>query len=151
MFPQQIDNTYRGQTAALWLFGFVLLIRLAMSFNCIFNGYAVATGADGVPLAKFSPAAVQMIVFDFAAWGLAHLVLSLICMLALVRYRSAVPMMFAALLTEFAARKVIRVYIPIETGAASPAFYVNWILFTSLTIGLLLSLWPRRSAQAVLA
>src|SRR5438874_12662174 len=94
LLPARIDNTYRGASVALWLFGVVLLLKLIMSVNSIFNGYSVATTADGVPLQSFPPAAVQVVVYMFAAWGLAHFVISLLGVLALIRYRAMVPLLF---------------------------------------------------------
>ena len=34
--------------AALWIFGLILLLRVVMSVNSIFNGHLVASSADGV-------------------------------------------------------------------------------------------------------
>jgi len=141
LFPERIDNTYRGHKAALWFFGAVLLLRLTMSFNCIFNGYDVATGADGIPLQTFSHAAMQTVLYLFAAWALAQLMLSIIGVLALVRYRSAIPFLFALLLFDLFARKLSQRFLPVVTVGAPPAIYVNLFLFTTMFAGLALSLW----------
>jgi hypothetical protein len=143
-FPPSIDNTYRGYKAALWLFGALLLLRIVMSVNCIFNGYSVATTADGVPVDTFTPAGRQQVVYLFAAWGLAQLVISLIGVLALIRYRSVVPFMFALLLIEILSRKLIGRFIPTVSSATAPALYVNLTLITLMVAGLALSLWPRK-------
>jgi hypothetical protein len=55
LLPQRVDNTYRGHNLALWLFGAVVLMKLAMSLNSIFNGYVVASSADGSPLTHSPP------------------------------------------------------------------------------------------------
>jgi len=146
LLPRRIDDTYRGQIAALWLFGILLFIRIGMSVNCIFNGYKVATNADGVPLATFTPDAVGAVVYLFAAWGLAQLMISSIGVLALVRYRSVVPMIFAILLIEAVSRKAIHYYLPVATVGSPPAFLVNLVLLTLMGSGLALSLWPRKQA-----
>jgi hypothetical protein len=142
--PPSIDNTYRGYKAALWIFGALLLMRIVMSVNCIFNGYSVATTADGVPVDTFTPAGRQQVVYLFAAWGLAQLAISLIGVLALVRYRSVVPFMFALLLIELLSRKLIGRFIPTVSSATAPAPYVNLTLLTLMVAGLALSLWPRK-------
>ncbi len=69
LLPQRVDNTYRGYKLALWLFGTVVLMKLAMSLNSIFNGYVVASSADGIPLHTFPSAAAQTVVALFAIWG----------------------------------------------------------------------------------
>ena len=143
LLPRSIDNTYRGFRVALWIFGALLLLRITMSVNCIFNGYSVATTADGIPLDSFTPAARQHVVYLFAAWGLAQLVISLIGVLAVIRYRSVVPFMFALLLIELLSRKLIGRFIPTVSSASAPAPYVNLTLLTLMVAGLVLSLWPR--------
>jgi hypothetical protein len=144
LLPRSIDNTYRGYRVALWLFGALLLLRITMSVNCILNGYSVATTADGIPLDSFTPAARQHVVYLFAAWGLAQLVISLIGVLALIRYRSVVPFMFTLLLIELLSRKLIGRFIPTVSSATAPAPYVNLTLLTLMVAGLALSLWPRK-------
>jgi hypothetical protein len=91
LLPQRVDNTYPGYKLAIWLFGAVVLMKLAMSLNSIFNGYVVASSADGIPLDTFSSAAARTVVALFAIWGLAHLMICLLCILVLARYRSMVP------------------------------------------------------------
>src|SRR5258706_77109 len=144
LLPRSLDNTYHGYRVALWLFGALLLLRITMSVNCIFNGYSVATTADGIPVDSFTPAGWQQVVYLFAAWGLAHLVISLIGVLALIRYRSAIPFMFLLLLIELLSRKLIGHYIPTVSSAAAPAPYVNLSLLALIVSGLAHSLSPRK-------
>ena len=62
LLPRQVDNTYRGYKLALWLFALVVLVKVAMSVNSIFNGHTVASSADGIPLDTFTPAGAQAVV-----------------------------------------------------------------------------------------
>ena len=57
--PRRIDNTYRGQRAALWLFGLVVAVKMLQGVMVVFNGYSIARSADGIPLETFPPAAAQ--------------------------------------------------------------------------------------------
>jgi hypothetical protein len=140
LLPQRVDNTYRGYKLALWLFGAVVLMKLAMSLNSIFNGYVVASSADGIPLDTFPPAAAQTVVALFAIWGLAHLMICLLCILVLVRYRSMVPLMLALLLLEHLSRKLILQFLPIVRTGTPPGFFINVILLALMIVGLALSL-----------
>jgi hypothetical protein len=119
-----------------------------MSMNCIFNGYSVATSADGIPLDTFTPAAANTIVYLVAAWGLAQLALSLIAVLVLIRYRTAIPFMFALFLAELLSRKPIHYFIPTVRVGTPPAPYVNFVLLTLMCAGLALSLWSRHQEAA---
>jgi hypothetical protein len=140
LLPQRVDNTYRGYKLALWLFGAVVLMKLAMSLNSISNGYVVASSADGIPLDTFPSAAAQTVVALFAIWGLAHLVICLLCILVLVRYRSMVPLMLALLLLEHLSRKLILQFLPIVRTGTPPGFFINVILLALMIVGLALSL-----------
>src|SRR6476469_2282989 len=107
LFPQRVDNTYRAHKLALWLFGLIVLMKTAMSVNSIFLGHKIATSADGIPLDTFPPAAAETIVSMFAIWGLAHLMICLLCVLVLIRYRALITFMFLFLLVEHLGRKLI--------------------------------------------
>lgn len=143
IFPQRIDNTYRGHKLALWLFGVIVLMKVAMSVNSIFNGHTVATSADGIPLDTFTPAGAQAVVSLFAIWGLAHLVICVLCIVALVRYRAMVPFMLVLLLLEHLSRRLILYVMPIVRVGTPPGFIVNLVLLTLMIVGLALSLWSR--------
>lgn len=140
LFPPRLDNTYRGSKLALWLFGLVVVAKVAMSVNSMFNGYVVATRADGIPLDTFPPAAAQTVVAVFAIWGLAHLTICILCILALVRYRAMVPLMLALLTLEHLGRRVLLHFVPIERTGTPPGFAVNLILIGLMLAGLALSL-----------
>src|SRR4051812_1079235 len=101
LLPQRIDNTYRGYKVALWLFGLVVGVRITQSVFVIFNGYSTAKNADGIPVDTYTPAASQAVVALFAQGALSRLIISLLCVLVLVRYRSAIPFMFVLLLLNY--------------------------------------------------
>ena len=147
LLPRTIDNTFRGHKLALWLFGLLLFMKFAMSLNSIFNGYSVATSADGIPLDTYPSAAAGAIVSLFALLGLAHFMICLLCILVLVRYRSMIPFMYALLLVEHLSRKLILQFIPIVRVGTPPAFAVNLALLALMIAGLTLSLRTRGNVQ----
>src|SRR5438034_4863438 len=97
ILPRQVDNTYRGRKLALWLFGLLVLMKAGISLGTIFNGYTAAGSADGIPLDTFTPAGARAVVSLFALWGLSQLMICLLCVSVLVRYRAMVPFTFAVL------------------------------------------------------
>lgn len=147
LLPQRIDNTYCGHKLALWLFGLLVLMKTAMSVNSIFLGYKIATSADGIPLDTFPPAAAQTIIALFAIWGLAHVMICLLCILVLVRYRALIPFMFLFLLLEHLGRKLVLQFIPIVRTGAPPGSYVNLALLAVMIVGLALSLSRKSGLQ----
>lgn len=143
LLPRRADNEYRGQKVALWIFGLVVFVKLAMGVNTTFNGRSVASSADGIPLDTYTPAAAQAFVTVFALLGVAHVVLGLLCVLVLVRYRALVPLMFTLLLLEYLGRRGVHQLMPIERTGAPPGGVINLVLLSLMVVGLALSLWSR--------
>lgn len=143
LLPRRADNDYGGRKVALWIFGLVVFVKLAMGLNTTFNGRSVASSADGIPLDTYTPAGAQAFVTVFALLGVAHVVLGLLCVLVLVRYRALVPLMFAFLLLEHLAKRLVVRMMPIERVGAPPASVINLALLTLMVVGLALSLWGR--------
>jgi hypothetical protein len=146
LLPRRADNEYRGRKVALWIFGLVVFVKLAMGLNATFNGRSVASTADGIPLDTYTPAGAQAFVSVFALLGVAHVVLALLCVLVLVPYRALVPVMFAFLLLEHLGKRLVVRILPIERIGAPPASVINVALFTLMIVGLALSLWSRSEA-----
>lgn len=143
LLPPHLDNAYGGPRPALWLLGFLAAIKAAMGVNSILNGDSVLTTADGVPLRSYPAEAAQTIVAVFALWALAQLLFALLAVLALVRYRSMTPIVFALFLLEHLARKLVLQFLPIVRSGAAPASAINLALLALMVCGLLLSLWRR--------
>src|SRR5947209_6105188 len=102
----------------------------------IFNGYSTGMNADGIPLDTYPPAATQTIVALWAQRGLSRLIIiiSLLCVLVLVRYRSAIPFMFALLLLNYLAGQLIFQFVPVVRTGTPPGPIVNMIMFALMII-----------------
>ena len=145
LFPRVADNRYPGQRFGLWLFA-LMLLKIAMGLNVMFNAPQVARTADGIPVDMFAAPAATAFFFAFAAWGLSQAILGLISLLVLLRYRSLVPLTFLILLVEQLGRMLLRLQWPIERVEA-PGAAINIALAAIMAVGLGLSLWrPRASA-----
>lgn len=146
IFPKTIDNEYNGYRSALWLLGLLLLFRTAQSVMIIFNTHTVATQADGIPLDTYPVAAAQTIVAFFAASGVLRLLISLLGVLILVRYRRAVPFMFAFLALSNILGQILLYFVPlVRVGNPVAATVNNWTVVLMLA-GLALSLMQRKRA-----
>jgi hypothetical protein len=158
LFPKQFDNTYQGQWLAIWLFVPVVLVKLLMGANVagfnpwVDNRYVLRT-ADAIPIDSYGAEAASVVVFLFASWGLGLLLLSLLGVLALLRYRAMVPLMLLVMLIEQVGRKGISLVSPImravESQGLSAGAMINWALTAALAVGLVLSLMPRKREQTV--
>ena len=147
ILPRQIGNDYRGHKLAPWLFGAVILVKLGISLGTIFNGHEAASSADGIPLDTFTPAGAQAVISLFAIWGIAQLVICLLCILALVRYRGMIPLLFALLLLEYVGKRVVLYFLPIARTGTPPGSMINLVLLGVMIIGLALSLQSRAQPE----
>ena len=148
LLPQQVDNSYRGKTLALWLLGIVAVVRILQSVLVMVNGRYVVQSADGIPLDAYPAAAAQTVVAMFGLLALQRLIVSLLCLLALVRYRSAVPFACVVLVLEHVARQVLLVLVPLVRTGSPPGPVVNIILLGLTLAALGLSLVGRGVARA---
>jgi hypothetical protein len=155
LFPKTIDNTYRGQWAAIPLLAIVVLMKFAMSFNAVFFTRMVIEQADKIPLDSYGAKAVPLIVYMFQAWAIGHFLLALLVAVALIRYRSMVPLATLFMLSEQAIRLIIRLSVDLPGVPHSSWNLATMSMGTLITRGLLaamivafaLSLWKRRSAS----
>ncbi|MGZ5436177.1 MAG: hypothetical protein ACXWID_12885 [Pyrinomonadaceae bacterium] len=148
LFPARIDNAYQGSKIALWILGLLTAVRTMQSVMILVNGYSIAQSADGIPLETYPAAAAQTIVALFTLSAVNRLVISLICVVVLVRYRRAVPLMFLLLLVTYSAGQLVGRVVPIVRVGQPPAVVMNLTLLGLTIIGLVLSLWKRRRAPA---
>lgn len=145
LFPGVIDNTYRGQWLGYWLLAPVLLLKLAIAVASIAVPRQTFV-ADAIDVSTFSAAALSEATTTMALLGLVHLCIGLMGVLAMVRYRAMVPLIHLWLLAEFLARRVILAAYPIDrVDGPSTGSMVNLVLISLMTLGLALSIWPRRA------
>jgi hypothetical protein len=152
LFPRQLDNGYRGHILALWLLVPLVLMKFLQGANVAGffgtgNSRRILEGVDRVPLGAFPAEAASHLVFLFAAWGVGVFILGLLGIVALLRYRAMIPLVYLLLLIEQVGRKalaMIHLDRPFVSLTASPANLINWGLLLALVIGFPLSLLDRR-------
>lgn len=145
LFPARIDNSYEGSRIALGILGLLIAVRTMQSVMILVNGYSIAQSADGIPLETYPATAAQTIVALFTLSAINRLVISLICIVVLVRYRRAVPLMFLLLLVTYSAGQLVGRIVPLVRVGQPPAAIMNLTLLGLTILGLVLSLWNRRT------
>jgi len=141
LLPQLVDNTYHGRKLALWLFAVVVAVKILQCLLVMFKGSYVLRGADGIPLDSYTPAGAQTVVSVWALASLNRLLICLLCVLVLVRYRSLITFMYSLLALQYVAGEAISRFIPIVRTGTPPAPTVNFVLFVLTIAGLALSVW----------
>ena len=146
LFPSAIDNRFRGQWAGFWLLAPVLFLKLGIALGSLLTP-ANANRADAIDLSSFSAAALRAETTSTALLGLLHLAIGLMGVLAMVRYRAMVPLIYLWLIAEFLGRRVVLTAYPIDRAPGpSSGSILNLFLIGAMIAGLALSLWPRRGA-----
>jgi DMSO reductase anchor subunit len=146
LFPRVIDNQFRGQRLGYWLMAPVLFLKFGIAVASILTP-SQANKADGIDLSTYSDPTLREAMASTALLGLLHLCIGLICLLAMIRYRAMVPLVYLWLLVEFLGRRVILELYPIgRVHGPSSGSIVNLALFAMLALGFALSVWPRRDA-----
>lgn len=139
LFPRQIDNRFDGPRPALWLLGLFVALKLAMSANSILNTASVAVGADGFRLESYGADGAAAVLMLFALSAQSQLVLALLALASLVRYRAMVPLVYLLLAVDQGGRRIlVQLY---DVQRASAASYIGFALLAILVAGLALSLF----------
>jgi hypothetical protein len=144
IFPKCIDNRYRGYRAALWLLYGLTFVNVAIALVAIFRKDGGAQSADRIPLDTYGVAAAQAVIGVVAFLGLAKLLMGLLSVLALIRYRALVPLMYLVLVVDYLAHKGIGWMKPILRDGTHVGGYVTLILFGMSVVGLVLSISGKR-------
>lgn len=150
LFPRQFDNGYRGHKAALWLLGLLVALKLMVSLNSLFNTASVAAGADGFPLESYGGDGAKAVLMLFALDAVGPLMLALIGLAALVRYRSMVPFVYLLAVLEQSGRRIVIESFAVErSGQPGAVSYVIVAVLALLVLGMVLSLVGRPTDKSV--
>ena len=143
LLPPLANFTYTGSRVSLWLLGLVLFMKIAIALGAIFNGHYAASVADGIPIDSFTPQGTQAFLSVFASLGLSQLILGVLGVVLLLKYRPLVPMFLLVLLVEYLARKAVNAYMPIVRSGDAPGGAINWAIFGVMLLAFVLSFRQR--------
>jgi hypothetical protein len=149
VLPSPVDNRVRGHKVALWLFYPIALMTLVRSCIHIFRSDGGAQSIATIPLDTFTDAGAASLIALFAQWGLSQLVLALLFVVVLLRYRSLLSLMYVLLLVEYLGRLSIGAWKPIVTLETPPGGPGSILVLALSLIGLVLSLrWNEDPSEA---
>ncbi len=128
LLPTTVDNTIRGSRIPFRVFTMIALVSVTRSLIHLLAPDSGAGSIAGVDLAAAGPLGERGIVFFLAQWGGGQLVLALVQVLVLVRYRSLVPLLYALLLVEIGLRVLVAHLKPMSFGHVPPGQVGNYVL-----------------------
>ena len=149
LLPRQADNNYRGSKIAILLLIAAVVMRLAMAYAALFDTHFMLRDGDSIPIDTWPTGAAATVLFVTKVLGLDHLLLTVVALVVLVRWRSLIPFAFLLLLAEQVGRFALRVANPIpRAGVPYLPVDPNLIIIAALLIGLAMSLARPRVSDA---
>lgn len=144
LFPKQLDNAYRGPRLALVILALLLLLRLAQTGLGLIDPVMVIRGPDGILFDSFNAPAQIAFAYVFRLLCYLNVVICLIGIVALVRYRAMAPLIYLVLLLLLAGQKAIALYWPIPRAPEAPGSLIVFAMAAITLAGFVLSLFAVR-------
>lgn len=140
IFPERIDNHYRGHKLALWFFVPITFMKVAISLVHIFYEDGGAQSISTIPLDTYTSGAAENVIAIFSRMGLDQLLLGLLFVVVLFRYRAMIPLMYVLIIVGYIAREGIVYMKPLvlagTSGASTPALVLTVLSISGLVLSL---------------
>lgn len=138
LLPAQIDNTIRGSKVPFYVFALYAIVSVVRS--CI-HLLAPDGGAGSIAGMDLSVAGADGIIFAFALWGSSQLIVAIMQLLVVFRYRSFVPFMYLLLMLEVLLRELVGKTKPVTFAHTPPGAIGNQLILPLAALMLGLALW----------
>jgi hypothetical protein len=149
LFPKQFGNAYRGHWLGLVILGLMLFFRLAQTTMGLIDPVLVIRGPDGILFDTFNGPAQTAFTYVFRLLCFLNVLICLIGVLALVRYRAMVPLIYLVLLLLLAGQKVLGMLYPIPRAPDAPGGMIVLAMLAVSLLGFLLSLFDTHKKQPI--
>ena len=147
VFPPVIDNRFPGHWLALYIFYALTAVTLWRSQHHIFAADGGAQSIATIPLDTYTSGGAEATVFMFALWGASQLGLALVYLLAAIRYKAMIPLLYLLFTFEYALRFSLPYFkVPIETVGTAPGAVGNLVFMLLGPVLFALSVAGKRPA-----
>ena len=143
LLPSSFDNNFYGHSASLWLFYLITTLTLGRSLAHVFLPDGGAQSIATIPLNQYSMGAGSAVITIFALWGLSQLLIAIVMLIATLRYRSMIPLLYLFLFVEYIGRVCVGIFKPLETLQTPPGATANIVILSAVLLGMFLSLKTR--------
>ena len=128
IFPKTIDNKYNGYKLSLYFFYLITSVTLVRSLIHIIAPDGGAQSIATIPLNQYPQDAATTVILIFSLWGSSQLILGLIYVVVVIKYKSLIPLMYLLLFAEYAMRLGLGHLKPITTFGTAPGAVENYIM-----------------------
>ena len=142
--PKTVTNEYKGKNIALYAFYIIIAITMGRSLIHMLAPDGGAQSIATIPLDNYSGAAKATVIYMFATWGLSQLIMGVFYLIAAVRYKSLIPLMYIFIAFEYLMRMVIGHMKPITLVGMAPGAVANIPFFVIAVIMFFLSVMPSK-------
>ncbi len=125
LFPSPLNNDYRGALIALYLFIPLTALTVWRSFHHLLAADGGAQSIATIPLDTFSADGSAAVIGAFSLWGLSQLIIGILYVVSLIRYRRLLPLLYLLLMVEYLMRELIVGFKPIPTAGTAPGGVIN--------------------------
>lgn len=140
-FPDVFDNQVKFNKVVLYLFYLITLVTLGRSLIHVFASDGGANSIATIIVFSGQPDPNQVIYFVFSLWGLSQLIIGLIYVISILKYKSMIPLLYVLMWFEYVFRLMIgRVIKPMSDAVLSgtaPGEIGNYIFIVLIPILLL--------------
>jgi len=140
LFPNSIDNDYKGNKVTMYLFYLVTAFTVIRSIIHLVSPDGGAQSIATIPLHLYSKEASDTIIHMFAEWGLSQLLFGLFYIVVLIKYKNLIPLMYLFLVLEYSTRLLLSLYKPFELEGQAPGGIGNYVLVPLFIVMFILSL-----------
>jgi len=137
LLPKIADNKIKGSPYPFYFLCLISPLSFLRSLIHLFHSDGGAYSIAGINLTNGQE---NEVIFTFALWGSSQLILAIIQLLVLARYRSLIPLIYLLLIIEIALRIFIGHIKPIYFSHMPPGMIANWILFPLVSFMFILSM-----------
>jgi hypothetical protein len=141
LFPERIDNTFPGHRLALYAFYLATALVLWRSQHHILAADGGAQSIATMPLDSYPAGAARNIIALFGQWGVSQIMLALVFLIACLRYRAMIPLLWLVVALEALGRQLTGMAKPIATITPAPGAVGNLPMLAFALAMLALSLW----------
>ena len=134
IFPKTVDNQYRGMPVAKWLLIFYVVKSFVAGSIHMFAADGGAQSIASITLDQFSQGGADTVVTIFGLWGMEQVVIGLIGVVMLWRYKALIPMMALVYAIEYIGRFAAPLYTPGPVTAHTPPGAMMDNILVPLTI-----------------
>jgi hypothetical protein len=140
VLPEKITNEFKGHKITLYVFIGIVLMTLVRSCIHIFAPDGGAQSVAGFPLNTYTESASSMIILIFSLWGTSQLLMGIVYVIVLIRYKSLIPLMYILLLIEYVSRFLLGVFKPAVSTHVIPGGVLDYIMIPLAIIMLFFSI-----------